>query len=1058
MVVVAQNATSFVWQYGKTATGPWSDLKNGTFWSGKNTDKLTFTPTDAQDNIWLRCLVSGSGKTLPSNPAHLTIIKAPVITMQPKSVTASLNANTYFQVAADGEGTLTYKWFMRANSSASATAVADGAAFSGASTPILQVVAQAAYEGYEFMCTVSNASGSTDSNWAKLTIKEAQAPEVTGISPATQTVNVGDTVVIKVTASNVAKYQWQYSKDNGATWSNLINEGFWNGCKSSDTLTFVARKTDGMQYRCVVTNAIGTSVNSDAATVIVRQAPTILSGANNVTAQSGKPATFSITASGAVKYQWQYSKDGGATWSNLTNGSFWVGNKTKTMTFTAANKYDGYMFRCLAINDGGTTPSKAGKLTVILGVEITKHPQDQAVGLGKTATFTVSAANATSYQWERAPMSTENWQTIPGATSKTLTITNVQAVDAAYKYRVLVSNSVSSLYSTYATLSILSAPKIMTDPSDVTVNVGDKAVFSISAQGAESYQWQWSTDGSTWANLTNGSFWVGNHASTLAFTAATKYNHYYFRCVVTNSAGQDVSKAAQLTVVGMPTVTQQPVSRNVSVGALVTMQVASPNADTYTWQYHNGTKWVTLNNTGIWNGFNTPTLTFTAAKYMDGYRFRCMLKNSAGTTYSDFATLHVSVVMPDQPDGVNIIGASMSTLTVTWTKVVCDELLGYKIYYNTVNNPATATQFAIVDPTVKKVTIIGLNPNTNYYVWVSAYNSAGESALTSHVLATGKTMFADTDLIAPEAPSNVKATVLSDYSVKVTWTKSYSSTVMGYLVYYSTGSLASNAKLYATTGADTNTVTLAGLEPGTTYYIWVAAYGEGGMSLLTNSVRAIVMTTGDPAYPIVPIVDGDLPAPPEAVSANRTGDTTVKVSWKRSPSTDVTGYSVYYGVSPSPSGAKLYATCTSIVRNINVVGLNKDLGYYFWVVAVNEVGECSMTTANRAYADVLNPTPVVTLPAAPTSVTANAIAYDKIVVTWKKSASGTVDGYKIYYSKSANAATAEAYAMVDKNSTSLTIFNLEELTGYYVWVAAYNDAGETALSSSVRSYALTLEY
>jgi hypothetical protein len=112
-----------------------------------------------------------------------------------------------------------------------------------------------------------------------------------------------------------------------------------------------------MQIRCKVSNDVPVSVYSDPVTLHVMQAPVIVTDPTDQSVTSGDPVTFSITATGATKYQWQCSSNGGITWVNLTNGSFWKGNKTDTLTFTTMDHYDGYLFRCLAINDAGTTAS-----------------------------------------------------------------------------------------------------------------------------------------------------------------------------------------------------------------------------------------------------------------------------------------------------------------------------------------------------------------------------------------------------------------------------------------------------------------------------------------------------------------------------------------------------------------------------------------------------------------------------------------------------------------------------------------------------------------------------
>ena len=144
-------------------------------------------------------------------------------------------------------------------------------------------------------------------------------------------------------------------------------------------------------------------------------------------------------------------------------------------------------------------------------------------------------------------------------------------------------------------------------------------------------------------------------------------------------------------------------------------------------------------------------------------------------------------------------------------------------------------------------------------------------------------------------------------------------------------------------------------------------------------------------------------------------------------------------------------------RSVQVNTLNKNYGYYFWVVSVNEVGECEMNAENRAFADVLNPIVVVYPPLQPLTVTASALSRNTVEVTWTKSPSSTVQKYRVYYNTVNNPATAAVFAdTTGPEVTAMTLFHLKPLTKYYFWVAAVNDAGASDLDSYVCSSAWTL--
>lgn len=98
---------------------------------------------------------------------------------------------------------------------------------------------------------------------------------------------------------------------------------------------------------------------------------------------------------------------------------------------------------------------------------ITAHPEDQTVEVGGSVTFTVSANNATGFQWQR------NGSNISGATDSSLTINNVSEEDAG-NYRVRVSNEHGTTVSDVASLSIDVPDLVPVAIDDLTVGQGDE--------------------------------------------------------------------------------------------------------------------------------------------------------------------------------------------------------------------------------------------------------------------------------------------------------------------------------------------------------------------------------------------------------------------------------------------------------------------------------------------------------------------------------------------------------------------------------------------------------
>ena len=184
------------------------------------------------------------------------------ITAQPQSVTAQENDTVTFSISATGSG-LSYRWQYCPKGSSTWT----NAGVTGCKTDTITVVANIYRDGQAYRCVVTDASGKTaTSEPAVITLKAA--PVKITQQPADASGAVGGTVVMHVAAQGDSlKYQWQYQMAKGTTWANCGLEG-----RLTDTLTVpVTAARDGASYRCVVTNANGEMVASEAAVLTVKE-------------------------------------------------------------------------------------------------------------------------------------------------------------------------------------------------------------------------------------------------------------------------------------------------------------------------------------------------------------------------------------------------------------------------------------------------------------------------------------------------------------------------------------------------------------------------------------------------------------------------------------------------------------------------------------------------------------------------------------------------------------------------------------------------------------------
>ena len=337
---------TYQWQCSTDDGATWHN--NG--FSTAKSSTLEVTVTEVRDGYRYRCVVTGAnGQKKTSNAAKLTVGVG--ITSQPVNVTKFIGDTAYFAVKATGVTSLSYQW----QSSTDGGKTWNNNGFSTAKTATLEVLVTAARDGYQYRCVVTGANGQKmTSNAAALT---------TGVKitsqPADSVKPIGDTAYFTVKATGVTSlsYQWQSSADGGSTWNN---NGF-STAKTASLEVYVKEARNGYIYRCVVTGANGQTAISNAAKLNVGV---------NITSQPvdsvktiGDTANFTVKATGvtALKYQWQSSADGGATWNN--NGFSTA--KTATLEVYVTEARNGYMYRCVVTGaNGRKTMSSAAKLTV----------------------------------------------------------------------------------------------------------------------------------------------------------------------------------------------------------------------------------------------------------------------------------------------------------------------------------------------------------------------------------------------------------------------------------------------------------------------------------------------------------------------------------------------------------------------------------------------------------------------------------------------------------------------------------------------------------------------
>ena len=215
--------------------------------------------------------------------------------------------------------------------------------------------------------------------------------------------------------------------------------------------------------------------------------------------------------------------------------------------------------------------------------------------------------------------------------------------------------------------NLSSIPVITSQPSNQSICEGNNAIFSLTATGADSYQWQENT-GSGFVNITDGGIYSGAQTDTLTITGAVlDMNNYQYQCIVTNSCGDITSNIAVLTVNSLVSITFQLENQTICEGNNAIFSLTATGADSYQWQENTGSGFVNITDGGIYSGAQTDTLTITGAVLdMNNYQYQCIVTNSCGDITSNIAVLTVYqfVSIASQPLSQEIQEDSNAVFTI----------------------------------------------------------------------------------------------------------------------------------------------------------------------------------------------------------------------------------------------------------------------------------------------------------------------------------------------------------------------------------------------------------
>lgn len=694
---------SFKIERALASGGPWTEIASVT----ANVKTFSNTGLSGGTTYYYRVRAYNSvyGNSAYSGVASATtpVSGVPVITSQPASRTVNPGATVTFSVTATGTAPLSYQW--RRNG----VNLTNTGKFSGVNTATLTITNVQQTEVGNYDVVVANAVGSVTSATATLAVNavvafedtfetgnlnawavasNSAAPSATMLTISTaQNHTPGGTYSAKVSISTDRMY-----RNIGAEVSGRCKATFWI-YDSTQTRVFTevrAYSGDGFEQGSLQQLLAIGKYNT----------VTLPGETYDSTKYQGRIAFgpnagwFNLNAPGAPSRSTGWHK---FEIERLADGSTvnWYVDGVLSRTFTGLTLPP---WDCVVVGSVGASSTLGDAWVDDFKVEyydppiITAHPTARTNAIGTTAVFTVGTSNTvTGYQWRR------NGVNLAGATTATLTLSNVQPADAA-RYDVVVSNGAGPVLSQAAELWVL--PVIMTQPVSQTNIPGATVWFNVAAVGQPPVAFQWRKNG---IPLADGGRLTGATTATLEITSIESSDAGAYTVVVNNPAGSVTSIVATLTVAVPPVVVTQPAGRAVAAGATVAFSVTAEGTPPLSYQ------WL-FEETEI-PGATNATLTLNNVQSAQVGRYQARVSSPYGIAFSEEAELVINnppVLTPVADRHVPAGG------TVAFALAASDPDAGQTLTFTLeAGAPAAAT----------------LNPTNGWFAWPTAPADAGTTNL-----------------------------------------------------------------------------------------------------------------------------------------------------------------------------------------------------------------------------------------------------------------------------------------------------------------------------------------
>ncbi|HRC78986.1 MAG TPA: T9SS type A sorting domain-containing protein [Bacteroidales bacterium] len=502
----------------------WQQSSDGNTWSNiSGATSSTYTATNLTTTTHFRAMVTSGSCNEASNVITITVNPSPVAGTASANVSDICQNNTIVLSLSGYTTSANIQWQISTDGGSTWSNI-NGATYSPFSYLATNIGT------LQFRAVVSNNCGSANSNTVIVTVNPA--PIAGTANASAQYACMGSSVNISLTGyTPSATIQWQQSTD-GLNWTNIPGA-------NNSILNYTATSLGTIHFRAAISNNCG-SANSNAVSIIIEAQPSAGNiNVNPTVACEGTNINLSLSnyTPGAT-IQWQQSNDG-VNWSNIpgANASLYIYPATTTGIIH---------FRATVTNNCGSSTSSTQAVTINPApVSGNASANVSEICLNSNVTLSlIGYSQNSTIQWQQSNDGS-TWTNIAGGTTATFVYTPINP--GTYYIRAQVTNSCGSQNSNIINLTVNPLPNAGT-ASASPQSICQNSNITLSLTGytpLATIQWQFSTDGSSWYNISGANSTPYNYNASTAGTM-------YFRAIITNNCGNATSNEVSTIVKPLP--------------------------------------------------------------------------------------------------------------------------------------------------------------------------------------------------------------------------------------------------------------------------------------------------------------------------------------------------------------------------------------------------------------------------------------------------------------------------------------------------------------------------